>query len=277
MENSKIEIPMPKYPDNYLSQFENFVDIVKILRKECPWDRKQTNETIANLLVEETYEAIDAIYSKKDKEFAKELGDILLHIVMHSIIAEERGGFSLLDVIREISTKMINRHPHVFNSITVKDETEVMQNWEQIKLKEKENEGKDISSRSTLSGVPRSLPALLRAERIQHKVSRVGFDWDNKDDVWQKIEEELQEFRAELSNNDKEKARQELGDFIFAIVNAARHEGLVAEESLHLTNNKFSLRFQFIEQKSLEAGKKLNDMTLSEMDALWEKSKEIFI
>jgi len=272
MESGNIKIPKPTNPDNYLSQFENFVNIVKILRNECPWDRAQTNESIANLLIEEAYETIDAIYEKDDAEFSKELGDILLHIVMHSVMAEERGGFNLLNVIEKISKKMIDRHPHVFSNDKVKDAEEVLQNWEQIKKKE----NMDSTPRSTLAGVPKSLPALLRAERIQHKVSRVGFDWSDKNDVWNKVEEELQEFRRELANENKEKARQELGDFIFAIVNAARHEGLVAEEALHLTNNKFTARFQFIEKRALELNRDLNDMTLDEMDEIWDESKKIF-
>ncbi len=272
MESGNIEIPKPSEPDNYLSQFENFVNIVKILRKECPWDRAQTNESIANLLIEEAYEAIDSIYEKDDAEFSKELGDILLHIVMHSVMAEERGGFNLLNVIEKISKKMINRHPHVFSNVKVQNTEEVLRNWEQLKKKE----NSDNTPRSTLAGVPKSLPALLRAERIQHKVSKVGFDWSDKNDVWNKVEEELQEFRRELANENKENARQELGDFIFAIVNAARHEGLVAEEALHLTNSKFTSRFQFIEKRALELGRDLNDMSLEEMDEIWDESKKIF-
>lgn len=272
MQNSRIEIPIPSNPDDYLSQFENFVEIVKILRKECPWDRKQTNESIANLLIEETYEAIDAIYDKNDDDFAKELGDILLHIVMHSVIADERKAFDLAKVIDKISHKMITRHPHVFGDVAIDNDTQVSQNWERIK--KSENDENQI--RSTLAGVPKSLPALLQAERIQHKVSKVGFDWSNKDDVWQKVEEELKEFRYELSRNDKDKARRELGDFLFAIVNAARHEGIVAEEALHLTNNKFKSRFQFIEQRALELGNDLNEMSLQDMDKLWEESKSIY-
>jgi XTP/dITP diphosphohydrolase len=270
MNNNIIEIPVPKDKDSAVSQFENFIEIVRILRKECPWDKKQTNESIAPLMVEEVYEAIDAVYSKDDNEFSKELGDLLLHIVMHAVMAEETGRFTITDVVRKISEKMIHRHPHVFGSETVQDEHEVLQNWEKLKLTEKEAHEK---VKSTLDGVPNSLPALLRAERIQYKVSRVGFDWTDKNDVWNKIYEELDEFRAELTSGDKEKARQELGDFIFAIVNAARHEGIVAEEALHLTNNKFKSRFQYIEKRALELGKSLEDMTLEEMDKIWDEAK----
>lgn len=270
MSEKLIPVPKPENPDSAISQFDNFVEIVRILRKECPWDRKQTNESIAPLMIEEVYEAIDAIYSRDDKEFSKELGDLLLHIVMHSVMAEERGAFNLTDVVRKISEKMIHRHPHVFGDTYVKDEHEVLQNWEALKKKENKNEDKN---HSTLQGVPNSLPALLRAERIQYKVSRVGFDWTDKNDVWNKIYEELNEFRNELTSENKEKARQELGDFIFAIVNAARHEGIVAEEALHLTNNKFKARFQFIEKRAAELGRELTTMTLEEMDAIWDEAK----
>ncbi|MBX3044146.1 MAG: nucleoside triphosphate pyrophosphohydrolase [Candidatus Kapabacteria bacterium] len=268
--SSNIPVPEPENPDSAVSQFENFVEIVKILRRECPWDRKQTNESIAPLMIEEVYEAIDAIYKRDDAEFSKELGDLLLHIVMHAVMAEERGGFSLTDVVRKISEKMIHRHPHVFSNTEVKDEHEVLQNWEALKLKEHKDSEKP---KSTLDGVPNCLPALLRAERIQYKVSRVGFDWTDKNDVWNKIYEEFDEFRRELTSGNKENARKELGDFIFAIVNAARHEGIVAEEALHLTNNKFKSRFQFIEKRALELGRNLNDMTLEEMDAIWDEAK----
>lgn len=270
--NNKIEIPIAKNPDNVFDQFEAFVEIVRILRKDCPWDKEQTHESIAQLMVEETYEAINSIYEKNDKEFSKELGDLLLHIVMHSVMAEERSAFDLKEVIEKISHKMITRHPHVFGDEVVKDTFEVLGNWEKIKQKEK-TEDKD---KSVLSGVPNNLPALLRAERIQHKVSRVGFDWDNKDDVWNKVYEELNELKHELEAENKEKARAELGDFIFAIVNTARHYGIVAEEALHLTNNKFTQRFRFIEQRAIELNRKLDDMTLEEMDVIWNESKSIF-
>ncbi|MDX9790922.1 MAG: nucleoside triphosphate pyrophosphohydrolase [Candidatus Kapaibacterium sp.] len=272
MNDRKISVPIPKNPDSAVSLFENFVKIVQILREECPWDRKQTNESIAPLMIEETYEAIDAIYARDDYEFSKELGDLLLHIVMHAIMAEQRGAFNLNDVISRISDKMIHRHPHVFGDGDAKDEHAVLRNWESLKMKEKSRS----ADSSILDGVPNCLPALLRAERIQYKVSRIGFDWSDKDDVWNKIFEELNEFRHELSSGNKEKARQELGDFIFAIVNAARHEGIVAEEALHLTNNKFKKRFQFIEKIARESGLNLNEMSLEDMDKLWEESKVEF-
>lgn len=263
------EIPKPKDTNNLADLFIAFYDLVKILRTDCPWDSAQTNESIAHLMIEETYEAIDAIYNKNDIEFSKELGDLLLHIVMHSIMAEERSAFSMKDVINNIFAKMVHRHPHVFGDAQVEGVDEVLNNWEALKKKE--------GKKSTLEGVPDTLPALLRAERIQHKVSRVGFDWSDKEDVWNKVKEELDEFRAELQEGNKEKAREELGDFIFAIVNAARHEGIVAEEALHLTNLKFTKRFQYIEKRAKELNKNLNDMTLEEMDALWDEAKELKI
>jgi len=270
-ENTKRAVPIADNPNDPISLFKNFVEIVKILRTDCPWDRKQTNESIAPLLIEEAYETIDAIYEKNNEEFEKELGDLLLHIVMHCIMAEEKGIFDLKTVIEKISTKMINRHPHVFGEVNVNNEEEVLQNWEIIKKNEiKESNYKN----SILDGVPKNLPALLRAERIQHKVSRVGFDWNEKNDIWNKVDEELQELKTEITKGDKERAREELGDFIFSIVNAARHEGLVAEESLHLTNNKFIKRFQFIEQRANQLGKDLNHMSLEEMDKIWEEAKK---
>ncbi len=265
METTNTKIPAAKNPDNVLDQMEAFIEIVRILRRECPWDRKQTNESIAHLMIEEAYETIDAIYDNNDREFAKELGDMLLHIVMHSIMAEERGAFKFIDVIKGISKKMISRHPHVFGNIEVSGEDEVLTNWENLKKKE--------GRKSALEGVPQALPALLRAERIQHKASRVGFDWDHKDDVWNKVDEEIAELRIELDRGDKEKSREEFGDFLFALVNAARFEGIVPEEALQLTNKKFTRRFSYVESKAKEAGRDLSEMTLAEMDKLWDEAK----
>ncbi len=258
--------PEIKDKNNPTQQFERFYQIVQALRKLCPWDAKQTNESIAQLMIEEVYECIDDIYNKNDAGFSKELGDLLLHIVLHSIIAEERGAFDMAKVIDNECNKMIHRHPHVFSDVKVKDENEVLDNWEALKMKE--------GTKSILEGVPKSMPQLLRAERIQHKVSRVGFDWDNKEDVWAKVFEEIEEFKAELENKDKENARKEFGDILFALVNAGRHEDLIAEEALQLTNNKFTKRFQFIEKEVHAQGKKFDDISLEEMDAIWDKAKE---
>lgn len=265
MSQANIPVPESKNSEDPIAQFERFVEIVRLLRINCPWDAKQTNESIAHYMVEEVYECINDIYEKNDPGFAKELGDLLLHIIMHSIMAEERGAFNLNDVITKASDKMIFRHPHVFGNTKVADSQEVVKNWEKLKMKE----GRE----SILDGVPVSLPQLLRAERIQHKVSRVGFDWDNKSDVWNKVEEEIAELKYELKIGDKEKARQELGDVFFALVNAARHEGLVAEESLQLTNNKFTARFQYIERTVIKMGKNMQDMSLGELDAIWDEAK----
>jgi len=265
MNENKVNVPVPNNPENLLDQFYNFVEIVKILREKCPWDSIQTNESIAYLLVEETYEMIDAIEKKDDIDFAKELGDVLLHVVMHAVMAEERGAFNMTDVLKKIQHKLVTRHPHVFGDVTVSGESDVMVNWENIKMTE--------GQKSVLSGVPNNMPALLRAQRIQHKASRVGFDWDNKDDVWDKVEEELKELRIELVNKNSDKAMSEIGDLLFSITNAARFEDIIAEEALQRTNNKFTHRFKYIEEKAIEQGKKLNDMTLAEMDALWDEAK----
>lgn len=260
-----MQIPLIENETNVLDNFKAFIELVKILRRECPWDRKQSNESIAHLLIEEAYETTDAIYDKDDQEFSKELGDVLLHIVMHSVMAEQRNAFTLTDVIQKIFHKMVHRHPHVFGEEVAKNEEQVMQNWEKLKMKEGKN--------SVLDGVPNALPSLLRAERIQHKASKVGFDWTDKNEVWKKVEEELLEFKEELNSGDRQKAREELGDLLFSIVNAARHEGIVAEESLQITNTKFTKRFKYIEEKAKEKGKDLHAMTIEEMDELWEEAK----
>jgi XTP/dITP diphosphohydrolase len=259
------EVPKPSDPKSISSQFDTLVEVIRILRRKCPWDSKQTNESIAHLFVEETYEAINAIYEHNDEEFCKELGDIMLHVIMHAIMAEERNAFNLIDVMTKIRKKLIHRHPHVFADVEVNGEEEVVSNWEALKMQE--------GQRSILDGVPKSLPSLLRAQRIQHKVSRVGFDWENSDGAWDKVFEELNELRKEIENKNKDKAIEELGDLLFAIVNTARFEDIVAEEALHLTNNKFTKRFEYIEKKVKEMGKKLSDMSLEEMDRIWDEAK----
>ncbi len=268
MSNELIKAPQPENPESLSDQFMNFVEIVKILRKKCPWDSQQTNESIAQLLIEETYELIEAIENGDDEEFAKELGDVFLHVVMHSVMAEERGAFNLNDVLKKIQKKLINRHPHVFSDVQVSGSDEVMRNWEKIKMKEQNQE-------SVLDGVPKAMPALLRAERIQFKASRVGFDWENKEGVWDKVEEEIAELRSELTDGNSENAKEEFGDVIFALVNAARFENIIAEESLQKTNDRFTKRFKYIEKKVKEAGKDLKNMTLAEMDSLWEEAKKL--
>lgn len=265
MNENKIEAPRPKDPKNLADVFLNFVEIVKILRQNCPWDREQTNESISHLIIEEAYEMLDSIQNNDDEEFSKELGDLLLHIVMHSIMAEERGAFNLIDVINKITEKMINRHPHVFSNVQVSSQEEVLENWERIKQKE--------GRKNTLDGVPLNLPALLRAERIQQKASRVGFDWDKKQDVWAKVEEEFAELKNELKNGYTEKVEEEFGDLLFALVNAARFENITPETALQKTNTKFINRFRYIEEKARSMGKRLTEMTLSEMDEIWNEAK----
>ena len=266
MEENNVKVPKPNDAESLTDWFDTFVELVWVLRKNCPWDKRQTNESIAFLTIEETYEMVDAITQKDDEEFSRELGDLMLHVVMHAIMAEQRGAFDLKDVFRKIHEKLVHRHPHVFSEVKVEGEEDVVRNWEALKMKE--------GQKSILDGVPIALPALLRAERVQHKASKVGFDWIKKEDVWDKVEEELDEFKDELESGDKRKAFDELGDLMFAIVNYARFEGLMAEEALQSTNNKFSKRFQFIERKAAEMGKDLRKMTLEEMDEIWNEAKE---
>jgi len=249
---------------------EAFIEIVKILRRDCPWDKKQTHQSLSHLLIEESYEVVDAIASNNPKELADELGDLLLHVIMHSLIAEENNEFTFADVISNIRNKMIYRHPHVFSDAQVSNTDEVLDNWEKIKM----NEGR----KSALEGVPISLPSLLKAERIQEKASRVGFDWTDKNDVWAKVEEEFEELKTELKSQEKDNCRrkeEEFGDLIFAIVNAARFEKIVPEQALQKANNKFTRRFQYVENKAAENGLKLSEMTLEEMNQLWDEVKKI--
>lgn len=266
--SEKIKIPQVNNPGSIEEQFKKLVEIVKILRVHCPWDRKQTNESIAPLLIEEAYETISAIENHNDKEFQKELGDLLLHIVMHSIMAEERNAFNLMDVIIGIQEKLIFRHPHVFGDIEVSGEEEVLKNWEVLKQKE----GRD----SVLEGVPSNLPALLRAERIQFKASRVGFDWERSEQVWEKVIEELNELKSTTENNEPiSRIEEELGDLLFAIVNYARFLGISPEIALQKTNNKFIKRFQVIESTAANMNKSLSELSLEEMDEIWNKSKSL--
>ncbi|HPD33876.1 MAG TPA: nucleoside triphosphate pyrophosphohydrolase [Candidatus Kapabacteria bacterium] len=265
--NNKVDIPLPQDPNSLNDWFDAFHKLVWALRENCPWDKEQTNESIAQLTIEEAYEVMDAVYKKDDEELSGELGDVLLHIVMHSVIAEQRQAFTLKDVIEKIHSKMVRRHPHVFGEVEVENQSQVLKNWENIKKTEREG--------SILDGVPIAMPALLRAERIQHKASRVGFDWNEKTDVWAKVGEEFNELKAELKAGDKQKAKEEFGDLLFALVNAARFEDIIPEESLQYANMKFTRRFQYIEKRAKELGKNLNEMTLEEMDALWDEAKEI--
>jgi len=258
-------VPYPSDPTSTLSQLEAFISLVRILREQCPWDKKQTHVSISHLLIEEAYETTDAIASGDDEELAKELGDILLHVVMHSVMAEQRGAFGLNDVVRKSFEKLVNRHPHVFAGVEATTEEAVLQNWERRKLTEGRN--------SVLDGVPSALPAALRAQRVQEKAANVGFDWHDRRDVWAKVDEELAELKYEIDTQSADGTRREFGDVFFALVNAARHEGVIAEDALHNTTNSFMRRFQHIESQARAAGKELHTMTLAQMDEYWNQAK----
>lgn len=248
-------------------KFEDLVELVAILRKECPWDRKQTHESIKDNLIEEAYEAIEALDNHDFDEFKKELGDLLLHVVFHSRMATETERFDMGDVIYTLMEKLIRRHPHVFGDTEVDGEGQVSENWENIKLKE--------GKKSTLDGLPVQLPALIRAQRMQEKVANVGFDWPEWKLAWEKLDEELQEFREALERNNPEELSDEFGDVLFSMVNVSRYFELNAEDSLRKTNAKFEHRFRYIEKKLKEQDKALKDATLEEMDVLWNEAKEI--
>ncbi|MGB7526324.1 nucleoside triphosphate pyrophosphohydrolase [Sphingobacterium cellulitidis] len=251
--------------------FERLLDVLNTLRIECPWDRKQTMESLRHLTIEELYELTDAILEKDYQEIKKELGDILMHLVFYAKIADEENQFNIVDVLNAVCDKLITRHPHIYSDIQVKDDEEVKQNWESIKLKE--------GNKSVLQGVPQSLPALVKAYRIQDKVRGVGFDWEDKTEVWNKVEEELAEFKAEFDLKtgaiDQEKAEAEFGDLLFSLINYARHIGINPENALEKTNKKFIHRFTYLEAKAAENGQVLKDMTLEEMDVYWNEAKKL--
>jgi len=248
-------------------KFEDLVELVSILRKECPWDKKQTHYSIKDNLIEEAYEAIEALDSNDFVEFKKELGDLLLHVVFHSNIADETQTFDIGDVVYSLMEKLIRRHPHVFGETNVSDDGEVAENWENIKLKE--------GKKSTLDGLPSHLPALIRAQRMQEKAANVGFDWSEWSLAWEKLEEELLEFKEALSAKDANASSEEFGDVLFSMVNVARYFNLVAEDSLRKTNKKFETRFRYIETELKKQNKALKDATLEEMDILWDEAKKI--
>jgi XTP/dITP diphosphohydrolase len=252
--------------------FERLLTIMDDLRINCPWDKKQTIESLRHLTIEETYELSDAILRGDMDEVRKELGDIMLHLVFYARIASETDSFNITGVLNGICDKLINRHPHIYSDTEVNDEADVKRNWEQIKLKE--------GNKSVLGGVPASLPALVKASRIQEKARGVGFDWDNKDQVWAKVEEEMQEFKDEFNvanetTIDHEKAEGEFGDLLFSLINYARFININPEDALEKTNRKFIKRFQYLEEKAREAGKNLHDMKLEEMDIFWEEAKRL--
>tara|TARA_R110002033_G_scaffold164877_1_gene202449 strand:- start:3 stop:779 length:777 start_codon:yes stop_codon:yes gene_type:complete len=250
-----------------LEAFNRLLGIMDELREKCPWDKKQTLESLRHLTIEETYELADAILDNDLEEIKKELGDVLLHIVFYAKIGSEKKAFDIGDVANAISDKLVDRHPHIYSDVVVKDEEEVKQNWEKLKLKE----GKT----SVLEGVPKSLPAVVKANRIQDKVAGVGFDWEEPQQVWEKVQEELSELNEEIKNNNTENIESEFGDVLFSMINYARFIGVNPENALEKTNKKFIKRFQFLEKAAKKEGKELSDMSLTEMDVHWKKSKEL--
>ncbi len=251
-----------------MQAFGRLLDVMDRLREECPWDRKQTNDSLRPNTIEETYELCDALIRDDQKEICKELGDVLLHVVFYGRIGEEKQQFDIADVCNKLCDKLIFRHPHVYGEAVAKDAEAVLESWEQIKLKEKDG------NKTVLSGVPAALPSLIKAYRIQDKARNVGFDWEDKQDVWKKVREELDELEAELRKEDKQHSTEELGDFLFSVINAARLYKLNPDNALELTNQKFTRRFNYIEQHSIRIGKPLTEMTLEEMDQLWNEAKE---
>ena len=280
--------------EEQMRAFGRYLDVLDALREKCPWDRKQTNESLRANTIEETYELCDALVKDDVDEICKELGDVLLHICFYAKIGEEKGQFDIADVCNRSVDKLIFRHPHVYHPSQVGAENpkplpyvpeesektpaidsrlsveQVLDNWEQIKQREKGG------NKTVLSGVPRSLPSLIKAYRIQDKARHVGFDWEHRDDVWAKVREELDELEAELKQDDKERSTAELGDFLFSVINAARLYHINPDNALEYTNQKFIRRFNYVEQKAHEMGKDLKDMTLAEMDKLWNEAKKVY-
>lgn len=252
--------------DNKLKAFERLLIIMDELREKCPWDKKQTMESLRHLTIEETYELCDAILKDDSDEIKGELGDLMLHLVFYSKIASETNKFDISDVLNTVCEKLIVRHPHIYGDVKAETEEEVKRNWEKIKLKE--------GKKSVLEGVPNSLPALVKAIRIQDKVKGLGFDWDNADQVWEKVQEELQEYKEEEDKNDQEKMEQEFGDILFSMVNYARFVGINPEDALEKTNQKFMLRFTKMENIMADENKNISNMKLPEMDKFWEKAKQ---
>lgn len=244
--------------------FERLLIIMDELRAGCPWDMKQTMESLRHLTIEEVYELGDAILDGDHEEIKKEIGDILLHMVFYSKIGSEKNQFDIADSLNSICDKLISRHPHIYGDVKVQDEEEVKANWEKLKLKE--------GKKSVLEGVPKSLPAMVKAQRIQDKARGVGFDWDNSDQVWEKVLEELEEFKQESDRN-SDKMEEEFGDLLFSMINFARFKGLNPEDALERTNKKFIFRFQYLETKSAADGKNLSEMSLEEMDKYWNEAK----
>ncbi len=254
--------------DKTLTEFRQLIEIMRELREKCPWDKAQTFESLRKLTIEETYELGEAILKNDQQEIKKELGDLIMHIVFYALIGEEKGAFSLAGVLQNINEKLIYRHPHVFGSIQVSGAREVEENWEALKLKE------NGRNHRVLEGVPPSMPALVKANRIQEKASGVGFDWEYREQVWDKVKEEITELSDEIANTDRNRMEAEFGDLFFAMVNAARLYGIDPEAALERTNLKFIRRFNYLEGQTLQKGIELKGMTLAEMDKIWNESKK---
>ncbi|MCQ2094534.1 MAG: nucleoside triphosphate pyrophosphohydrolase [Bacteroidaceae bacterium] len=255
--------------EDQLKAFGRLLEVMDTLREKCPWDRKQTYESLRPNTIEETYELCDALLKHDTRNICKELGDVLLHIVFYAKIGSEDRDFDIADVCNQLCDKLIYRHPHVYGDTSVSGTEQVLQNWEQLKTKEKDG------NKTVLSGVPQSLPSVIKADRIQEKASNVGFDWDDRRDVWNKVKEEIREFEAEVENMDRDKATREFGDIMFSLINAARLYHINPDTALEHTNQKFISRFNYVEQKAREQGRAIKDLTLAEMDALWNEAKEL--
>lgn len=247
------------------NEFEKLVKIMDELREKCPWDRKQTIQTLRQMTLEETYELTDAITENNWNAIREELGDLLLHIVFYSKIAAEQNRFTINDVISSISKKLVDRHPHIYGTVEVQNDEDVKRNWEKLKIKE--------GKKSVLSGVPKTLPSLVKAMRLQEKAKQVGFEWENKEQVWEKVKEEEAELQEAMTLNDTAKTEEEFGDLLFSLVNFARFLNIDAENALEITNKKFISRFTKMEEKAMSSGKNLDDMSLTEMDAIWNQIK----
>jgi MazG family protein len=256
------------YKEKSLQEFGRLLDIIEELRSKCPWDMKQTNESLRKLTIEETYELAEAVFSGNDEGIRNELGDIMLHIVFYAKIGSEKGKFTMADVLEHINNKLIYRHPHVFGDVKVSGASEVEENWEQLKIRETNG------YKPVLSGVPASLPAIIKANRIQEKVRGVGFDWEKPEQIWDKVQEEINELKNEIAGDDTASIESELGDVMFSVINASRLYGIDPEAALEKTNRKFIKRFNYLENETIRKGKSLHNMSLDEMNVIWEEAKK---
>lgn len=250
-----------------MEAFGRVLDVLDELREKCPWDRKQTNESLRQNTIEETYELCDALIKDDVQDICKELGDVLLHVCFYAKIGDEKGQFDIADVCHKLCDKLIFRHPHVYGDAVAETAGDVLKSWEQIKQQEKGG------NKTVLSGVPTALPSVIKAERIQEKARNVGFDWEQREDVWEKVQEELGELRAEIERGDRQKSEEEFGDYLFSLINMARLYHINPDNALERTNQKFIKRFNYVEAKAKEQGRNLKDLTLAEMDALWNEAK----